>query len=100
MNDSLKLMLLKQDLQLLTNQQDEYLKTLLKFAKKAIIREGVNFKENNRSIELEMAVVQYAAYLYRKRAGKETSMPRYLRYELNNILFSQKARGKADTNDS
>lgn len=100
MNNRLKLTILKRDLQLLTDSQDEYLKTLLKLAKEAIIREGIVFKENDKSIELGMAVVNYAAYLYRKRASSETAMPRYLRYELNNILFSQKARKKAIEDDS
>ena len=46
-----------------------------------------------------MAVVQYAAYLFRKRAGNETAMPRFLRLRLNNILFSQKERQMAATFD-
>lgn len=92
MDDKLKLTVLKQDLQLLTDANDEYLTLLLDFARKAIIREGIEFPETNEGIELGMAAVHYAAYLYRKRAGTETVMPRYLRYELNNLLFSQKAR--------
>lgn len=91
MDEKLKLTVLKQDLQSLTDANDEYLKTLLDFARKAIIREGIKIPEENEGIELGMAVVHYAAYLYRKRAGKETAMPRFLRYELNNLLFSQKA---------
>lgn len=36
----------------------------------------------------------YAAYLFRKRAGQDTSMPRYLRLQLNNLKISQKGKGR------
>lgn len=87
-----KLVLLKQDLQMLTSANDEFLKSLITTAESAIQREGVMLVENDMGID--MAVVQYAAYLFRKRAGNETAMPRFLRWRLNNILFSQK--GKTD----
>ena len=87
-----KLVLLKQDLQMLTSANDEFLKSLITTAESAIQREGIMLVENDMGID--MAVVQYAAYLFRKRAGNETAMPRFLRRRLNNILFSQK--GKAD----
>jgi hypothetical protein len=90
MDDETKLKILKHDLQTTTSANDEYLKSLLEYGKAAIIREGIKFEEE--TIELDMAVIHYAAYLFRKRAGKDTMMPRFLRYELNNILFSQ--RGK------
>jgi hypothetical protein len=89
MTDDTKLVVLKQDLQLLTPAHDEYLKTLLSLAKSAIEREGIILESN---IECDMAVVYYAAYLFRKRASNETAMPRFLRYQLNNILLSQKGR--------
>lgn len=54
----------------------------------AIEREGIRLKEDD--IESDMVSIQYAAHLYRKRAGTDTAMPRYLRYQLNNMLFSQK----------
>lgn len=88
MTDEQKLVILKQDLQLLTNANDNYLLNLIGFAKSAIEREGI-ILEND--IESDMAVVQYAAYFYRKRGGTDTAMPRFLRYQLNNMLFSQKA---------
>lgn len=89
MTDVQKLALLKQDLQLMTTANDTYLSTLLTLASSAITREGIVLTEND--TESDMAVVMYAAYLYRKRAATETSMPRYLRYMLNNMLLSQKA---------
>lgn len=76
---------------MLTNANDEYLRHLLELADELMQREGIRDTE---SIECEAAQIQYAAYLFRKRAGSETAMPRYLRYELNNLLFSQKAGGK------
>ncbi len=103
MDDKVKLAILKQDLQLLTDANDEYLILLMDFARKAIIREGIKFPETDEGIELGMAAVNYAAYLYRKRSSTETAMPRYLRYELNNLLFSQKARTNGEVmaaNDS
>lgn len=87
-----KLKLLKQDLQMLTAANDDFLKTLIQTAETAMQREGIELVESD--MDIDMAVVQYAAYLFRKRAGNETAMPRFLRWRLNNILFSQK--GKTD----
>ena len=87
-----KLKLLKQDLQMLTAANDDFLKSLIQTAETAMQREGIELVESD--MDIDMAVVQYAAYLFRKRAGNETAMPRFLRWRLNNILFSQK--GKID----
>lgn len=89
MTDEEKLTLLKNDLQRLTSANDEYLSALLSQSASAIQTEGIVL---DGTIECEMAVVQYAAYLFRKRAAKETSMPRFLRWNLNNILMKQKGR--------
>ena len=85
-----KLKLLKQDLQMLTTANDDFLKSLIQTAETAMQREGIELVESD--MDIDMAVVQYAAYLFRKRASNETSMPRFLRYRLNNILFSQKGK--------
>lgn len=90
MNTAAKLSLLKQDLQMLTNANDEYLDSLLDLAAKSITTEGVILIEDD--IQCDLLVVQYAAYLFRKRAATETAMPRFLRWQLNNMLFSQKGR--------
>lgn len=87
MTNAEKLVILKKDLQQMTTANDTYLETLLTFAEAAIQREGIVLKDD---IECNMAVIHYAAYLFRKRAGTDTAMPRFLRYELNNLLFSQK----------
>lgn len=85
-----KLKILKQDLQMLTSSNDSFLSSLLDTAATAIQREGIVLVEND--MDIDMVVVQYAAYLFRKRASNETEMPRFLRWRLNNILFSQKGR--------
>lgn len=89
-----KLSILKQDLQMLTPSNDEYLKTLLVLAAKAIQKEGIVLTENDEGCD--MLVVQYAAYLFRKRSSEDTQMPRFLRWQLNNMLFSQKGGATGD----
>lgn len=91
MTDAEKLVVLKQDLQILTTANDDYLSTLIGLAKAAIATEGIVLDATD--IEGDMAVVQYAAYLFRKRASEETVMPRFLRYQLNQLLFKQKTGG-------
>ena len=90
-----KLVLLKQDLQMLTSANDDFLKSLILTAETAIQREGITLVDGD--MDIDMAVVQYAAYLFRKRASNETTMPRFLRWRLNNILMSQK--GKTNGSD-
>lgn len=89
MVDEELLEILKKDLQMLTSSNDDYLKILLEQGRAAIEREGIDL---NIGIEGDMAVIQYAAYLFRKRAGQDTTMPRYLRLQLNNLKISQKGR--------
>ena len=90
MDEAARLIVLKQDLQMLTVANDDYLKTLMNFAASKIQTEGITLTEGE--IETDMAVIQYAAYLFRKRASPDTTMPRYLRYQLNNMLLSQKGK--------
>lgn len=90
MTDGEKLMVLKQDLQRLTPANDAYLERLISLAQSAIQRMGVVLADD---IECDMAVIHYAAYLFRKRATSDGAMPRFLVFEINNLLFSQKAGG-------
>ena len=102
MTDAEKLTVLKTDLQLLTNTQDDYLVFLLTAAGAAIAREGAT---DDGTADYNACLISYAAYLYRKRAastiggsgfavsGGETAMPRFLRYQLNNLLLAQKIGG-------
>lgn len=85
-----RLTLLKNDLQMLTSSNDTLLSSLLDASVEYIQKEGITLVEND--IGIDMVIVQYAAYLFRKRASEETDMPRFLRYNLNNILFSQKGK--------
>lgn len=88
MTSAEKLSVLKNDLQLISNANDNFLSLLLEQAAEAIKQEGIILNE---SIQSDMIIISYAAYLFRKRAGTDTAMPRFLRYQLNNLLFSQKA---------
>lgn len=89
MNQDELLIVLKKDLQIITTANDEYLTKLLSFSKDLMTREGIILDD---SLECQMIQVHYAAYLFRRRGGSETSMPRFLRYELNNLLLSQKGK--------
>lgn len=89
MTESERLILLKKDLQRPTAANDDYLTFLLQAAETNIIKEGIRLDEG---IESDMVVIQYAAYLFRKRAGEDTAMPRFLRLELNNMKISQKGK--------
>ena len=102
MRDTEKLALLKSNLQLLTSVHDEFLTFLLSAAAAAMKREGI---VDDDTADYNCCQIDYAAYLFRKRAastasptlgtgfapnGGETAMPRFLRYSLNNLLLSQK----------
>lgn len=89
MNQDELLIVLKKDLQIITTANDEYLTKLLSFSKDLMTREGIILDD---SLECQMIQVHYSAYLFRRRGGSETSMPRFLRYELNNLLLSQKGK--------
>lgn len=88
MTSAEKLSVLKNDLQLMSNANDLFLSLLLEQAAEAIKQEGIILNEN---IQSDMIIISYAAYLFRKRAGTDTAMPKFLRYQLNNLLFGQKA---------
>lgn len=89
MDKTTKLLLLKQDVGILSNAKDDYLEHLLSQSKQMMEREGIVEEDTD---EFHGLNIQYAAYLFRKRAGTDTAMPKYLRWGLNNMLFSQKGR--------
>lgn len=89
MTDQQTLVLVKADLQLMTSANDVLLLHLIDAAKAAIEREGI---QADGSADYDAIVVSYAAYLFRKRAASETSMPRFLRWMMNNILVAQKIK--------
>ena len=100
------LIVLKTDLQISAPKYDSFLTKYIALAKAAIRREGIILqetesctgatKEGEKIIEVSyitedgMLIAMYAAYLYRKRKEEKGAMPRMLRYELNQRLFSQK----------
>lgn len=91
MTDEDKLKILKCDLQIFSPSQDEFLKHLLQASEKFIEKEGIKKTDG---IEYDEIQIQYAAYLFRKRAAQNTKMPRFLRWELNNLMFSQIGKEK------
>lgn len=90
MTESDILQILKVDLQISSSALDGYLQTLITAAKKYITTEGITLSE---SIPDGMLVEMYAAYLYRRRREENASMPKMLRWALNNRLFQQKGGG-------
>lgn len=89
-----KLTILKSNLQMLTSANDDLLNFMLEAGAAQMGIEGIT---DDGSTAYEAAQIDYAAYLFRKRAagtagGKDsdTAMPRFLRWELNNLLMSQK----------
>lgn len=94
MTTAQRLVLLKKDVQQLTSANDEYLTFLLTKAEAAVNKMGV---VDDGSDLYDSILIDYAAYVWRKRdastaKGKlsETAMPRYLKRNINNLLFSQK----------
>ena len=80
--------------------KDAYLAQLLAAGHRSIRKEGIrrSVTEDDNGIISEVddiedanLLVMYAAWMFRKRADDNPAMPRMLRYQLNNRLFSQKA---------
>lgn len=88
MADEEILVALKIDLQIATDKMDIYLLQLIQAARSYITTEGIVL---DCSTGDGMLVEMYAAYLYRRRREENVTMPRMLRWALNNRLFSQKA---------
>lgn len=85
MTDQDRLEMLKIDLGITALEYDARLLQYLKASAMEIEREGVTLKDN---IDHDNVIVQYAAWMWRKRDTGE-GMPRMLRYALNNLIFSQ-----------
>ena len=87
MNESTMLQMLKIDLGITTPAYDERLSQYLTSAKEAVIAEGISLDDS--IVSDGNLVVMYAAWMWRKRDTNE-GMPRMLRWQLNNRLFSEK----------
>lgn len=90
MDAATRLEYLKADLQQRTSANDNYLAFLLDAAENAVNEEGV---KNNEEKDYDLVVIQYAAYLFRKRGSSNTEMPRFLRMKLNNMKLRGKDHG-------
>lgn len=95
-----RLALLKADLGYLgplPEQLEFYMTALLAMAEDMVRREGETL---NASLEDDMFVAAYAAWLYRKRASDTAqAMPRMLRWQLNNRIVGEKMEGDGDGDD-
>lgn len=87
MDDTTMLAALKVDLGITTTAYDARLAQYITAAKSAIETEGIVL--NSTDIADGNLVVMYAGWMWRKRDTSE-GMPRMLRWQLNNRLFSQK----------
>ena len=87
MNDLLAA--LKVDLGIMTTAYDERLTQYILSAQDFITREGVALQDTAEDNHL---VVNYAAWMWRKRDSHE-GMPRMIRWQLNNRIFSQHMEG-------
>lgn len=85
------LMLLKSNLQLSVAEaaRDNYLTALAKTAASEISARGITLDTSN--TEDCILIADYAAWLYRARAGN-AGMPEHLRIRLNNRQFQEKMR--------
>lgn len=86
------LIMLKTDLGITTSAYDARLLQYLENAQRQIEQEGATV---NTTDPLDGSlVVMYAAWMWRRRDSME-GMPRMLRWQLNNRIFAEKARGDA-----
>lgn len=81
---------LKFDLGIVTTSYDARLTQYLTSAYLSITRMGATL--DSADMSHRNIVVQYAAWLWRRRDSMER-MPRMVQYEIHNIIFSQKMRG-------
>lgn len=95
------LTMLKTDLGISSTAYDTRLGQYITTAKAEIVREGIVFPETLTVDDMQV-IVMYSAWMWRRRDGESgrygsgASMPRMLRYMLNNKLFSQKMGGDSN----
>lgn len=90
MNDQARLALLKTNLGAVgSTLYDDLFTSLLNSAKSMIEREGIALDLDE--TEDNNLIVGYATWLFQQREQPDMEMPRWLRYNLNNKLFAQKA---------
>lgn len=89
--EEIMLGMLKVDLGISSTAYDSRLGQYITSAKKEIVRVGITFPDEF-DVEDMQLIVMYASYMWRKRDGNETGMPRNLQFLLHNRLMSQKMK--------
>lgn len=87
MSNEQMLAMLKIDLGITATAYDERLAQYLKTAQDEIEREGAMLSPSDDIADANL-VIQYAAWMWRKRDTGE-GMPRMIRWQINNRLFSE-----------
>lgn len=78
------------DIAITSTSKDTYLDNLIDLSISAITREGITLSDPYTAEEGTL-IEMYAAFLFRRRKDASATMPHSLRYQLNNLLLSQKA---------
>lgn len=87
MSNEQLLAMLKIDLGITASLYDTRLSQYLKTAQDEIEREGASISPSDDVADANL-VIQYAAWMWRKRDTGE-GMPRMIRWQINNRLFSE-----------
>ena len=90
MTEGERLTILKANLDRPGYPNDAFLKHLMNQAEELAKQEGIDTSDKS-DIEINSLIIDWAAYLFRKRDGDTTGMPRFLQLERNELLFAQKA---------
>lgn len=90
MDDVEKLEVLKLNLQRTGTKLDPLLRQMLAQAANHLTQTGITLQTDDPGDDALQ--IDYAAYLYNRRKGLATKMPEYLKWDINNRLFSQKGR--------
>ena len=88
MNQTEMLSMLKIDLGITTNAYDTRLAQMLQIAEANIRGEGATTLSPSTSVADANLVVMYTAWMWRRRDSM-IAMPRMLRWQLNNRVFSE-----------
>ena len=89
MTENDRLALLKSNIDRPNYPDDGFLKHLMKQAEAAAEQQGIDMSDKE-DIRVNSLIVDWAAYLFRKRDGTAPGMPRFLQLERNELLFAQK----------
>lgn len=87
MSETQMLAMLKIDLGITATAYDERLQQYLQASRDEIEREGVELSPSDDVADANL-LIQYAAWMWRKRDTGE-GMPRMVRWQINNRLFSR-----------